>query len=393
MTSVAVIPARGGSQGVVGKNLVDIGGRPLIARAVDAARRSGAFDHVYVSTDHAGIAAAARAAGAEVIDRPVEIATAEASSESALVHAMSEIESRLGSAPRVLGFLQATSPFIDEGALAAAVDRVHAGECDVIFSAVAVHEFLWTLDQGGAVGVNHDLRVRPRRQDRRQEYRETGAFYVMRWDGFAEHRHRFFGIVGIQEVDAATAMEIDEPRDVDLARALVGARRAEASLGGRTVSAVVTDFDGVHTDDRVTVDQHGVESVAVSRGDGMGVSRLTAAGLPFLILSKETNPVVRARAEKLRVEVLSGIDDKATALLDWAAARGIDPAEIAYLGNDINDLPAMAVVGLPVAVADARPEVIDAASAVLTSRGGFGAVRELCDLVLRDLPTRTAPNH
>jgi YrbI family 3-deoxy-D-manno-octulosonate 8-phosphate phosphatase len=92
---------------------------------------------------------------------------------------------------------------------------------------------------------------------------------------------------------------------------------------------------------------------------------------------------VRARAEKLGVEVAHGLQDKVAALRGWADAHGIPLARIAYLGNDVNDLPAMDAVGWPVAVADARPEVLAAARVVLEHRGGTGAVRELADRVLR----------
>lgn len=114
----------------------------------------------------------------------------------------------------------------------------------------------------------------------------------------------------------------------------------------------------------------------------MGVALLRRAGVPVLILSTEQNAVVRARAEKLQVEVIHGVDDKASVLRQWAADRGVDLAETAYLGNDVNDLAAMALVGWPVAVADARPDVLAAARVVLARDGGDGAVRELADRVL-----------
>lgn len=144
----------------------------------------------------------------------------------------------------------------------------------------------------------------------------------------------------------------------------------------------MTDFDGVHTDDTAIIDADGGERVRVSREDGMGVALLRRAGLPMLILSSEVNPVVRARAEKLRVPVLHGVDDKASALRGWAEESGIELADIAYLGNDVNDLPAMRIVGWPIAVANAHPRVLEAARVVLSRAGGQGAVRELVERVL-----------
>ncbi|HEY2643286.1 MAG TPA: HAD hydrolase family protein, partial [Galbitalea sp.] len=231
-----------------------------------------------------------------------------------------------------------------------------------------------------------------RRQDRAAQFQETGAFYVLRAAGFAASGHRFFGQVGLVEIDPARAIEIDTIREFELAELIAPLfDRAEIpALYG--VDALVTDFDGVHTDDRVHVAEDGSESITANRSDGAGVARLRAAGIPMLILSAEENPVVAARGAKLQVEVLQGVSDKAAVLTDWAALTGIDLDRIAYLGNDLGDLPAMRIVGWPLAVADARPEVLAAARIVLTRRGGDGAVREAAELVLAaNAPILTNP--
>ena len=378
--TVAIIPARGGSKGVAGKNLRRVGGIPLVARAVAAARAAG-IARVVVTTDDADIASVAREWGAEIVDRPAELAGDTASSESALLHALEEIAAR-GVRAGVLAFLQATSPFIDAAALADAVRRVAGREADSAFSAVATYGFLWERTAIGAAGINHDAAHRPRRQDREPHFLETGAFYVMDADGFRRARHRFFGRVAIVEVPEHTALEIDTPGELERARA-VAPLIAPTDAERVDVDAVVTDFDGVHTDDTVGVTGEGVEQVRVSRADGMGVRLLREAGVPVLILSTETDPVVGARARKLRVDVLQAQDDKAAALTRWAADRDIPLSRIAYLGNDVNDLPALELVGWPVAVPDAHPLVLAAARVVLDRRGGHGAVRDLAERVLR----------
>jgi len=156
---VAVIPARGGSKGVPRKNLRLVGGRPLVARAVHAASRSARIDRVIVSTDDPVIADVARAAGAEVHDRPRVLATDEAGSEPVLI----DVLDRLPEHPDVLVFLQATSPFIEPADLDAAIARVTGGEADSVFSGVPSHAFLWTDAGGSMVGVNHDAARRERR--------------------------------------------------------------------------------------------------------------------------------------------------------------------------------------------------------------------------------------
>ena len=376
---VALIPARGGSKGVPRKNVLPVAGVPLIARAVASARAAAGVDRVYVSTDDAEIARVAIAAGAEVIERPADLAGDTASSESALLHAMDEIEAT-GIAISTVVFLQATSPFIPSEGIAEAVRLVSSGECDSAFSAFETYGFLWARSEdGSAVAVNHEAHHRPRRQDREPHYQETGAFYVFDAAGFRASRHRFFGRTGIVEVPERSAIEIDDLSQFAMAGALAHLVEPTDAI---PVDAVVTDFDGVHTDDAAYVDVDGREIVRVLRGDGMGVSLLRKAGIPLLILSTEVNAVVRARADKLQVPVIHGSEDKAAALREWAQQTGIDLARTAYVGNDVNDLEAMSLVGWPIAVADARPEVKAAARVVLSRSGGQGAVREVVDRVL-----------
>ncbi|WP_062518258.1 acylneuraminate cytidylyltransferase [Demequina gelatinilytica] len=380
MSAVAIIPARGGSKGVPGKNVARVGGVPLIGRAIRAALAAPSITAAYVSTDDAEIAAVAREHGATVIDRPAELASDTASSEDALLHAIAEIE-RVAGRPEAIAFLQATSPFIDSGALERATARVLGDQDDVVFSAFETYAFLWRRGEQGAEGVNHDHSFRPRRQDREPHYQETGAFYVMRTSGFLERRFRFFGRVGIEEVPESSAVEIDNPAELAFARSLAAA--GSEGLDAVDVDALVMDFDGVHTDDHVTVNQEGIESVRVSRSDGMGIGRLRQAGVPMLILSKEQNPVVAARARKLGVEVMHGIDAKAPALTGWCAEKGLDPARVAYVGNDINDIECLDLVGWPVVVPEASPEVRSHARLTLTAPGGSGALRELAEAILR----------
>ena len=375
---VAVIPARGGSKGVPGKNVALIGGVPLIARAVAAAHAAG-IDGVWVSTDDDRIATAATAAGAGVIPRPAELAGDTATSESALLHALDRLRTE-GVDPDALAFLQATSPFIEPEPLGRAVARVLDDEADSVFAAFETYAFLWRDQSGRASGVNHDASFRPRRQDREPHFQESGAFYVLRTAGFRASGFRFFGRTAIERVDEHRAIEIDTAGELE--RAALLAPLLDATVQELPVDAVVTDFDGVHTDDTATVTADGTESVRVSRSDGLGVEQLRKAGVPILILSKERSTVVAARARKLQVPWLQAVDDKAQALTEWCTDSGLDPARVAYLGNDVNDLPAMALVGWPIAVADAHPSVRRAARLVLAKRGGHGAVREVAELVL-----------
>ncbi len=392
----AIIPARGGSEGIKLKNLEVVGGQTLLARAIESAQHANAITDVVVSTDHPLIRAEAERMGATVIDRPATLSGSEATSESALLNTLEQLDPE----PAVTVMIQCTSPFISDVHLDQAVDRVlHGGE-DCVFSAAENHNFLWAKDDAGVTAVGHNAAFRPRRQDREPQYRETGAFYVMRTSGLKSSGHRFFGRLGLQIVPEDTAIEIDTPADLATVRARVramvdasglahGQLRHDETIEPVDVDALVTDFDGVHTDDHALVDGDGGEHVQVSRRDGMGVSLLRGAGIPQLILSTERHPVVSARAAKLRVDVLQDVSDKATALQQWMAVQRLDPARVAYVGNDVNDLAAMASVGWPIAVADAHPNVLAAARTVLAHNGGNGAVREICERILAAIQNRT----
>ncbi|MEU6063182.1 N-acylneuraminate cytidylyltransferase [Streptomyces sp. NPDC047082] len=408
---LAVIPARGGSKGVPAKNLAPVGGVPLVARAVRECRASRLVTDVVVSTDDQAIAAAARQAGAEVVLRPAAIAGDTATSEAAVLHAMDAHEALHGSPVDVVLLVQCTSPFLireDVDGVAAAVVENGA---DTAVTVAPFHGFIWrdagddpkvvepdrADELGGATkvanstatdggyGVNHDKSFRPRRQDRPQDLLETGAAYAMEAQGFREHKHRFFGRTELVRTDPARVLEIDDPHDLARARAL--APLFDADLPGSLptaddIDAVVLDFDGTQTDDRVLIDSDGREFVSVHRGDGLGIAALRKSGLKMLILSTEQNPVVAARARKLQIPVLHGIDRKDLALKQWCEEQGIAPERVLYVGNDVNDLPCFALVGWPVAVASAHDVVRGAARAVTTVPGGDGAIREIASWIL-----------
>ncbi|MGW0419796.1 cytidylyltransferase domain-containing protein [Streptomyces sp. NPDC003015] len=389
---LAVIPARGGSKGVPAKNLAPVGGVPLVARAVRECLATRLVTDVVVSTDDQAIAAAAREAGAEVVLRPAAIAGDTATSEAAVLHALDTHEALHGAAVDVVVFVQCTSPFIvreDIDGVAAAIVEDGA---DTAVTVAPFHGFIWRDAEssqdaatGGGHGVNHDKSYRPRRQDRPQDLLETGAAYAMDAQGFRKHQHRFFGRTELVRTDPARVLEIDDPHDLARARALaplLDADRAGALPSFDDIDAVVLDFDGTQTDDRVLIDADGKEFVSVHRGDGLGIAALRKSGLKMLILSTEQNPVVATRARKLKIPVLHGIDRKDLALKQWCEEQGIAPERVLYVGNDVNDLPCFALVGWPVAVASAHDVVRGAARAVTTVPGGDGAIREIASWIL-----------
>lgn len=145
---------------------------------------------------------------------------------------------------------------------------------------------------------------------------------------------------------------------------------------------LVLDFDGVITDDRVYVSEDGKEAVCCTRGDGMGTTLLRRAGFPVLVLSTEKNPVVAARCAKLKVECVQGVADKTAELRRLLEERGVNPQQVVFVGNDINDLGCVRLVGCGLCVADGHPVLQRTARGVLTRPGGRGAVREIAELIL-----------
>lgn len=409
---LAVIPARGGSKGVPAKNLAPVGGVPLVARTVRECRATRLVTDVVVSTDDAAIAAAAREAGAEVVLRPAAIAGDKSSSEAAVLHALDAHEALQGAAVDVVLLVQCTSPFIVREDIDGVVNAIVEKGADTALTVAPFHGFVWrdaddepaapaaveraSVEGGpdtlvapaatsGGYGVNHDKSFRQMRQDRPQDLLETGAVYAMDASGFREAKHRFFGRTELVRTDPARVLEIDDPHDLSRARALAplfDANRPGSLPTAEDIDAVVLDFDGTQTDDKVLIDSDGREFVTVHRGDGLGIAALRKSGLPLLILSTEQNPVVAARARKLQIPVLHGIDRKDLALKQWCEEQGIAPERVLYVGNDVNDLPCFGLVGWPVAVASAHDVVRGAARAVTALPGGDGAIREIATWIL-----------
>jgi N-acylneuraminate cytidylyltransferase len=384
---LAVIPARGGSKGIPRKNLRIVAGVPLVGHAIRAALGSRHVSRVVVSTDDPDIAAVAKKEGAGVVLRPAAISGDTASSEAALLHVLEQLKAVEGYEPDLLVFMQCTSPLTTSGDVDAAVDALSRRNADTALTVSSFHGFLWSeTAEGEAVGLNHDKTRRPLRQELKPEYLENGAVYVIRVAPFLEKKHRFFGKTVISVMPPERSMDIDEPADLERAEEILsrgtGVGGLEKRLAETPVRALVMDFDGVMTDNRVTVDAAGVESVTCSRGDGLGLGRLKAFPIAIAVISTERNPVVSARCAKLGIECIQGVDRKDAVLERWCSDHGISPSEVLYVGNDVNDAQCLALAGVSVVPQDAHPHVLGGRTIRLRNLGGHGAVREVCDALI-----------
>jgi N-acylneuraminate cytidylyltransferase len=383
MSIIAIIPARGGSKGIPRKNIKMIAGKPLIAHTIECAKKASCIDYVFVSTDDKEIAEISKKYGAIVIMRPAEISGDTASSEAALLYTLNRL--RVDEYyPDITVFLQCTSPLTSPEDIEEVVKLVKNPHIDCAFAVASFHHFIWSHDvDGNVIEINHDKNVRQMRQDRHSNYIETGAIYAMKTEGFRNARHRFFGNLAMYRMPQERSIEIDTPTDFEIAEMLIRKRdrnKIKEMLPDK-IEGIVFDFDGVFTDNRVLVTQEGQELVICSRSDGTGIAMLRELGIPMFVISGEVNPVVAERCKKLRLDCMQNSQRKIDVLNSWCESHNINPTNVIYIGNDINDKECLQTVGCGIIVNDAHPDVRSCAKIILSSNGGKDAIRELSDLI------------
>ncbi len=397
MNVLGIIPARGGSKGLPRKNLKLLAGKPLIAWSIEAALESDSVNRLVVSTDDDEIAYVAEQFGAEVIRRPSELAGDKASSEPALLHTLDLLMEGEEYEPELVVFLQATSPCRSANDIESALSLLVQGGYDSVFSACAEHfTGRWRLDVDGcAHPLNFDPANRPRRQDYPFEYLENGSIYVFKPRILRETGSRMGGRVGIYTMPVERSFQIDSAEDLDfldklMIKAVDTIQTAQPlqpripPVGTlRRIELLALDFDGVLTDNRVWVNDEGHETVCCSRSDSWRLNRLKQAGIQVAVVSTESSQVVEARCRKLGIPCVTNVQDKAVALSQLAASMSIERSSVAFVGNDINDRDALCWAGIPVLVGDADSSLAPFAVWVLRGRGGQGAVRECCEMLIK----------
>jgi CMP-N,N'-diacetyllegionaminic acid synthase len=213
---VAIIPARGGSEGIPGKNLIQICGRPLLAWSIMQASMVRRIDKVFVSSDSDEILSIATQYGATPIRRPDSISSDEASSESAWIHALEQIE-HAGIDVHLIVGLQATSPIRSSLDLENAIAQMQKDKLDSLLSVVEVEDFFnWRLGQSGPESIDYDYRSRSRRQDLERRYLENGSFYIFRPEILRKLNNRLGGKIGIHIMERYKMFQIDNIEDVAL---------------------------------------------------------------------------------------------------------------------------------------------------------------------------------
>lgn len=406
---LTIIPARGGSKGIPRKNIRNFAGSPLIAWSIAAAQQSEFVTRTIVSTDDEEIAAVARSFGAETpFLRPAEFAQDQTTDLPVFEHALQWLAEHENYHPEVVVQLRPTSPIRPRDCVDGAIKILLAHpDADCVRGVVPAGQNphkMWRLPGGENAPMKNLLDVEgivepynSPRQILPPIYWQTGHIDVIRASSILKKKSMSGGKIYPLVIDPRYSVDLDnlyEWAKYEWLTTFGGLDFISPDNRHRAmpvrIDLLALDFDGVVTDNRVWVDEKGREMVAAYRSDSLIINKLKQAGVQVVILSSEVNPVVAARAKKMGVEAVHGVNihEKGDVLKELLAERKIDPAHVVYIGNDINDLPCFDLVGWSVAVADALPEVVRAADYVLSKPGGHGAVRELCDLILSKIEVR-----
>ena len=402
MTEIlALIPARGGSKGSPRKNIRSFAGYPLIAWSIAAAKQAACVTRIIVSTDDEEIATVAREYSAETpFLRPPEFAQDQTTDLPVFEHALQWFDENEGYLPDIVIQLRPTSPIRPRDCIDNAVKILMEHEdADSVRGVVPAGQNpfkMWRFAgegqpmkpllevEGIAEPYNAPRQILP------PVYWQTGHIDAIRVSTIKQKKSLTGDVIYPLVIDPRYTVDIDTLSDWAKYEALVNSGlelvlpgKAKRPMPGK-IDLIISDFDGVITDNRVWVNEDGMEFVAAYRSDSIGVQRLRETGIQVMILSSEPNRVVEARARKMGIEVIHGvgIHEKGRVMREVLEQKNLKAENIIYVGNDINDLPCFDVAGWSVAVSDAYPEVIRAADHVLSKPGGHGALRELIDLIL-----------
>lgn len=383
--NVAFIPVRGGSKSIPLKNIKPICGKPLVYWTIKAACGCKYIDRVFIATDSDKIKETVEGfkAGNEadlfnkavVINRSEESASDTASTEFAML----EFANRYEFDNIVL--IQATSPLLVSADLNRGFEAFESEGTDSVLSVVRQKRFHWQNDNNGfAHPTNYDVFNRPRRQEFNGYLVENGAFYISSKANLLKSKNRVSGNIKAVEMNEDTFFEIDEPSDWVIIEALMNKNVVSAPSEIHKIKMFLTDCDGCLTDGGMYYSEKGDELKKFNTRDGMGFALLREKGIITGIVTSENVDLNRRRAEKLKLDILeAGCKDKVAAVKRLCAEYEISLEEVAYIGDDINDLEVVRMVGFGCCPANAMPQVKEVAKYVAKVNGGEGVIREIVE--------------
>lgn len=385
--NVAFIPVRGGSKSIHLKNIKEVLGKPLVYWVIYAAYECECIDKIYIATDNEKIKTVVSDIARnfvvpekiEIITRSPETATDTASTESAML----EFAHNYSFDNIVL--IQATNPLLTTEYLTKGFEMLNQKDTDSVLSVVRQKRFIWQNDLDGKVNaVNYDYRKRPRRQEFDGFLVENGAFYITSRDKLLNSGCRLSGTIRAIEMEESSYFEIDEPEDFLIIESLLR-RKMCNRVGRRPIKLFLTDCDGCLTDGGMYYSENGDELKKFHTYDGMGFQLLREKGILTGIITGEDRKLNQNRAQKLKVDILEmGIKDKALKVKDICDRYQIGLDEVAYVGDDLNDVETLKIVGYPCCVKNAVDEVKEVVTYISHKNGGEGAVREIIDHILAE---------
>lgn len=386
--NVAFIPVRGGSKSIPLKNIKPISGKPLVYWTVKAACGCKYIDKVFIATDSDKIketvegfkegSEAELFKKAEVIGRSAESASDTASTEFAMLEFANKMEF-----DNVV-LVQATSPLLVSSDLDRGFEVFREENVDSVLSVVRQKRFHWGNDENGfAHPTNYDVFHRPRRQEFDGYLVENGAFYISSKEDLLKSKNRVSGNIKAVEMNEDTFFEIDEPSDWVIIEALMKKNGITAPKEIPEIKMFLTDCDGCLTDGGMYYSEHGDELKKFNTRDGMGFALLHKKGIVTGIVTSENVDLNRRRAQKLKLDVLeAGCKDKVTAVKVLCEKYNVSLENVAYIGDDINDLDVIKIVGYGCCPADAMPQIREVAKYVTKAKGGEGVIREVVERII-----------
>lgn len=386
--NVAFIPVRGGSKSIPLKNIKPISGKPLVYWTVKAACGCKYIDKVFVATDSDKIRDTVESfksgneaelfSKAIVIGRSAESASDTASTEFAMLEFASNYEFDN------IVLIQATSPLLISDDLNRGFEAFNEEGADSVLSVVRQKRFHWANDKNGfAHPTNYDVFKRPRRQEFDGYLVENGAFYISSKTDLIKSQNRVSGNIKAVEMNEDTFFEIDEPSDWVIIEALMKKNGISAPKEIPEIKMFLTDCDGCLTDGGMYYSEKGDELKKFNTRDGMGFALLRKKGIVTGIVTSENVDLNIRRAEKLKLDILeAGCKDKLSAIKRICGEWRIALKNVCYIGDDINDIEAMKIVGYGCCPADAMPEVKMVANYVTKAKGGEGVIREIVELIM-----------
>ena len=379
MKKIAIIPLRKNSKGIPGKNKKKLLGRPLFCWTLGAAIFSE-LDEVYIFTDDEEILSFIQkeyswSSKVKGLLRNEENANDTASTESAMVEFAEKIKFDFD----ILCLLQATSPLTTTKDINEALFQITSKNKTSALSVVKTHRFTWNAD---GTPQNYDVFNRPRRQDFEGLLIENGAIYATSKEAFFQSQNRVSGTIGLVEMPEETLMEIDSISDWLIVESLVAERQKSLKKQER-INFLVLDVDGVFTDGGVFYDANGEMAKKFDMRDGMGLEILRQNGVEVVVVTSENSDLVAKRMQKLQIKnTFLGIKDKYSFLQNFIMQQQTSWSNLAYVGDDVNDLANLCSVGWSFAPADATAVVKQQVDFTLTHNSANGAIREVCEWIM-----------